>query len=510
MWLLPSKGRPAALARFFAAYEKTGGSTPGIVIIDRADWDENRYDAILPLPLGWSWRVTDGITQGDKLREIWPDVVNCAWLGLIGDDCVPETGGWDRELVGELDGTNFVSCNDGWLAPKRVANCWVMAGPLVRAVGYIFPPGLHHLFVDDVWEYFAAMVAGLWTCRIDVMVRHRHVLKGAAEADATHKAVYGEGFVDGVGPDRTAGLWAGDEATFAAWRDDGEAARAVAEIRRIRGESVDLKVNTERELQQKRMSRVKSRSVLFGWPCHDKFEAGFLVSWTNTVTLLERMKIRYDSQLILGSSNLPKARNRLAAYFLAGDWDDLIFIDSDMEWDAGAIVRLLASERDIIGAVGRRKTEEESWCCLLMPKGTRVNQDDMGALEVRRVGTGLLKISRSAFERIMTARPDLKRHCYDPDIPAADLAKYHRFFAFDDHEGGEDYYFCDLARDVGASVWVDPHVKLGHTGSFTYWGRFADCLGQAFEVADTGRPPETVNEQRSRAGLAPLPDATAA
>src|SRR5579862_9246686 len=120
MWLLPSLNRPANLRRFFAAYRATGGSTPGAVIVDQADFTANEaaYRA-LDLPLGWHLWRTDGVTQGDKLRQIWDRVAGCAWVGLIGDDCVPETPEWDRRLTERLDGANFVSCDDAWLAPKR-------------------------------------------------------------------------------------------------------------------------------------------------------------------------------------------------------------------------------------------------------------------------------------------------------------------------------------------------------------------------------------------------------
>src|ERR1700741_5189324 len=155
MWLLPSRLLPARLARFFAAYKTTGGSTPGMVLISTADYAEDcaQYDA-LDLPLGWFVHYTSGETQGDKMREVWDEIKDCAWFGLVGDDCVPETPGWDKQLVDELDGTNFVYCDDGWQAPARIGNCWVMSGAVVGAVGYIFPPGLHHLFVDNVWEIF--------------------------------------------------------------------------------------------------------------------------------------------------------------------------------------------------------------------------------------------------------------------------------------------------------------------------------------------------------------------
>jgi hypothetical protein len=177
MWLLPSLNRAANLRRFLDAFRATGGSTPGAIIADHADFAANRaaYES-LDLPRGWFIWQTAGVTPGDKLREIWDRLAPCTWLGLIGDDCVPETAEWDKHLITSLDGTNFVSCDDARLAPHKVGNCWAISGGLVRTVGYIFPPGLQHLFVDDVWETLGR-ATGCWRVRMDVRVRHAAVTK---------------------------------------------------------------------------------------------------------------------------------------------------------------------------------------------------------------------------------------------------------------------------------------------------------------------------------------------
>ena len=88
----------------------------------------------------------------------------------------------------------------------------------------------------------------------------------------------------------------------------------------------------------------------------------------------------------------------------------------------------------------------------------------MGMIEVEAVGTGFMKISRSALERIRAARPDLER------------ADYTRFFWFNDQDGGEDYEFCALARSVGLSIWADPTIDLKHVGDKEYTGKFADLI----------------------------------
>ena len=364
MWLLPSRRRVANLTRFFAAYKATGGTTPGMVLVDVTDYQDNlaAYDA-MELPLGWSFYWTHGETQGEKIAEIWDQVVDCSWLGLIGDDCVPETPGWDKRLIDKLDGANFVACDDGWQAPKRVGNCWAISGPLVRAVGYIFPPGLQHLFVDDVWETIGRE-AGCWRCLYGVMVRHQHVMKGEAPADDTHRAAYGMGFSDDCpGPDRKHGLWANDEAVFKLWLEE-ERHIAVDAARKLQpecpipamgandpdelGELIaqsaapaigpDRATRAKSEADEETRAYLKTRKVMILTPTLYRPAWQYTDAYGFTISALERLGIEWGRSRVLGMSNLPLARNILTAHFLTvpttdgGHYTDAFMTDDDMDW----------------------------------------------------------------------------------------------------------------------------------------------------------------------------------
>jgi hypothetical protein len=37
---------------------------------------------------------------------------------------------------------------------------------------------------------------------------------------------------------------------------------------------------------------------------------------------------------------------------------------------------------------------------------------------------------------------------------------------------GEDYLFCDRAREHGFEVWIDPSITLGHMGVQEYVGNY--------------------------------------
>jgi hypothetical protein len=489
MWLLPSKDRPGHLERFFDACRSTGLSTPGLLLIDAKDYERHRqaYDA-LELPHDWRIIKTIGVTQGDKIREIWETArQGIGWLGLIGDDNVPETIAWDRRLVDALDGWNvgIVSCNDGWLAPNRVANCWVMSGELIRAVDYIFAPGMHHLFVDDLWETIGRD-SSCWRVLMDVMVRHAHVMKGEAQPDATHQDVYGAGFTQKHhGPDLHNGLWKGDEEIYRAWLQ-GDRAVISAKIRSHRNEPARLKVAAKADpIVEARRKRAVSRRVMIGVPTARQPVFEFTVAFADTLVKLTQLGMAYETYFIIGSSNLPAARNKIAAKFLASRCTDLVFIDDDMGWNPDALLRLLASEQKVIAGVGRMKVDKpnsdpEVWCLhrKVAKDMSFPPQDSMGAVEVFAVGTAFMKVERCVFEQLIAAHPDWKRDG-PPNMPADIRANYYQFFRFDpddQREMGEDYVFCQRWRELGGSIWVDPEIVLSHVGSKAWTGALAETM----------------------------------
>jgi hypothetical protein len=230
-----------------------------------------------------------------------------------------------------------------------------------------------------------------------------------------------------------------------------------------------------------RLERAKARSVMFVTPIARDPTVQYLVSMLRTANVLTRLGIRHCCEFLVGSSNLPRARNGLAARFLASDFDVMFMIDDDMGWSPGAVVRLLASNQPFVAAVGRKKSADPNddprvWCAQWL-SGSAPRLDDMGAVEARRVGAAFVALDRSVLARLAAAHPEWKRDGHD-DMNAAQRAAYHQFFQFnnDNDEVGEDYLFCDRWRALGGEVWVDPSIELAHVGVKEHVGRLLDIL----------------------------------
>ena len=195
MHLIPSLNRIKKLSDCMDSFKQTHISTPGIILVDSEDLTQNleAYDGMRDrLPNDWKIRVTKARGMGDKVREIWPEVRDCEWVSLMNDEHYAITDEWDKKLIRQLTGKNFVSCNDRWNAPARSAGCTMWSMPLLECLGWpIFPPQINHLGIDDVWEQLGR-ATGTWRVDMSVVVEHRHVFKGG-EMDETHKLTYGEG-----------------------------------------------------------------------------------------------------------------------------------------------------------------------------------------------------------------------------------------------------------------------------------------------------------------------------
>lgn len=210
--MFPTLNRPDGVQRFFNSYKATDATMPGVLIVDRVDYNLNfgRYKHIenAYLPSNWSLWVGAEVTMGDKFNSLLTRLLrgNPAelplWLGMVQDDMVAETPRWDVTLISEVvdNAALFVTSADGWQdveriggGPPRMCGATIynmkLLDPKQGGLGFVYPPGLPHLFNDDLLEIFANGLPGFWRPRLDVMVRSIHAIQ-TGEFDATHALTY--------------------------------------------------------------------------------------------------------------------------------------------------------------------------------------------------------------------------------------------------------------------------------------------------------------------------------
>lgn len=198
MWLIPTRRRVSKLREFCNSAVKAETTTPALIIIDAKDYKDNQHDYMnlemyhFPTGAGWKIHVSEAEGMGPKIREVWPQIQDRAWVGVLNDDHVIVTKHWDKRLVNQLTGRNFITCNDKWQAPNRAAGATVFSMPLLEAFGFpMFPPQIDHLGIDDVFETIGRNT-GCWEVDMSVTVEHHHAFKSPETGmDETHRKVYG-------------------------------------------------------------------------------------------------------------------------------------------------------------------------------------------------------------------------------------------------------------------------------------------------------------------------------
>lgn len=173
--------------------------------------------------------------------------------------------------------------------------------------------------------------------------------------------------------------------------------------------------------------------------------------------------------LLPGCSLITMARNQMVADFLATDCDRMVFVDADVSWEPGALIRLAMHPVDVVGGAYRYKKDAESYPVRWIDKPELWADPETGLLEVESVPGGFLAISRAAFTRLAEAHPD---RAYTHEGRA-----FHGFFHAPVGNGriwGEDTAFCNDWRELGGQVWLDPEPTLTHTGGAQH---YAGCIG---------------------------------
>jgi hypothetical protein len=259
------------------------------------------------------------------------------------------------------------------------------------------------------------------------------------------------------------------------------------------------------ELDELRKRKLFVAAPMYGGQC-----AGMFCRSTND---LSAAAVHYGIDLrfyyLFNESLITRARNYCVDEFLRSDCTHMLFIDSDIGFNAQDVFTMLAlmspeSEYDVMCGPYPKKCI--SWEKIKQAIDVGVADEDPNILEnyvgdyvfnpvgnqtqillsepveIMESGTGFMMIRRETLEKYQEAYP---QYMYRPDhvrTAAFDGSReIMMFFQADiDPINGtkrylsEDYWFCQLTRHIGLKVWLCPWIKLQHVGSYIFGGSLAD------------------------------------
>jgi hypothetical protein len=217
--IVPSRGRPRNIAALADAWTATKAAADVIVAVDDDDPTRGDYlDVVASHPrfdivIGPRLRMAGTLNKVAASQAPMYDA-----LGFMGDDHRPRTLDWDHRVTAELDrlGTGLVY-GDDLLQGANLPTAVFMTAGIIRTLGWMAPPGLVHLFLDNAWLTLGRALDAI-SYLPDVVIEHCHPIAGKAEHD------------DGYAEANAAEVWAHDQAVFERWRDE-QLAVDVAKIR---------------------------------------------------------------------------------------------------------------------------------------------------------------------------------------------------------------------------------------------------------------------------------------
>ncbi len=225
--IVPTRSRPHAVLPLAEAFRAT--CTAGTELLFSVDDDDPTraayFDAITQTAAAADIIVGSGPDMAAALNRVAVTATGYA-VAFMGDDHCPRTVSWDQHYLDALRemGSGIVYGND-LLQGERIPTQVAMTTDIVRALGWMSPPELGHLFIDNWWLALGQQ-AGCIRYLPDVIVEHRHPVAGKADWDAGYARVN-----DGS-------VYQRDGRAFEQLELSGALAAAVEKVRALRGERV--------------------------------------------------------------------------------------------------------------------------------------------------------------------------------------------------------------------------------------------------------------------------------
>jgi len=255
----------------------------------------------------------------------------------------------------------------------------------------------------------------------------------------------------------------------------------------------------EIDIQKLRTKKLFVATPMYGGQCHGSYTKAI----ADLMILCTKYGIEAKLFFIFNESLVQRARNYLTDEFVRSGMDYMIFIDSDIHFEAQDVLVMMhfAASRDDMDVVcGPYPKKAISWekIKVAVDKGyadknpnqleefvgdfvfnpadgiTQFRVDE--PIEVKESGTGFMLITREALQKYDKAFPG---QSYKPDhVRTANFDGSREIMAYFDcvicpitkRYLSEDYMFCQWMRKAGGKVWLLPWMRLKHAGSYIFGG----------------------------------------
>ena len=247
-------------------------------------------------------------------------------------------------------------------------------------------------------------------------------------------------------------------------------------------------------------------------PCYGSMcYVNYVKCLMNTMRFLESVNIGVTVEFCKNDSLVSRARNNLIAKAMSNtNTTHMLFIDNDISWDPMDVVKLLLSDKGLVGGsyplkkyfwenivdnpnnsiekMIQRKNNSQLKNMITNEEMVKFNLvsynlnylDSYLTIEnnlarVRHIATGFMMIKRNTIIQMSKAYPQTK---YTDDVGfLVDSENDYAYALFDcgveeGHYFSEDWLFCHRWMKMGGNIYLDVSINLTHTGLEDYRGSY--------------------------------------
>jgi hypothetical protein len=219
--------------------------------------------------------------------------------------------------------------------------------------------------------------------------------------------------------------------------------------------------------------------IFLAIPCHDgKVVAECEVSILRNTHLMRDMGHTVVPYYLPRNIYLDKARNKCVHRFLESKCTDLVFIDSDISFDDDAILKLIKHDKDIVAGIYPLKQDFEEYPMqLYYDRDNNFKDEETGLIMANMVPTGLMRIKRSVFEKMITFDNSEEKYRIQKDHDGIyTFFNTGILFENDNTWWGEDVAFCRYWKLHGGKIFIEPDITFSHIGTKKWSGNLHKYL----------------------------------
>ena len=167
--ILPTRSRPENAERCIDALKRHSVQSDFCIAIDddQKDLYPKMHDVIYEINPRLRMNGTLNLVA-NKYAGMYETIF------FLGDDHLVQTDNWDEYLAGAIEKKGYgLAYGNDLLQGVNLATAVMMSTNIIKPVGYMAPPKLIHLFMDNYWMALGKKLGSLWYFP-DVIIEHLH------------------------------------------------------------------------------------------------------------------------------------------------------------------------------------------------------------------------------------------------------------------------------------------------------------------------------------------------